>query len=270
MVDFNVILQNINDWIVASIPKITVAVITLFIGWKLIGFFIRMLNKAWKKKRIDPSLRHFLEKLISGGLKILLLVSVASMMGFATTSFIAIIGAAGLAVGLALQGSLANFAGGVLILMFKPFNIGEFIETQGHSGTVKHIDIFNTILTTPDNKTIILPNGAISNGSIVNYSREEKRRVDITIGISYNDDAKKAEKLLLDIATKHKLVLKNPEPFVRLNELGDNSVNFAIRIWTKRENYWSVYFDMMDTIKYEFDKEGISFPYPQMDIHMQK
>ncbi len=270
MVDFTIILENANNWLVTMGPKIIIALITLFVGWKLIGFFVRILEKIWTKRKMDASLRHFLERLISVTLKILLLITIVANLGVQTTSFVALIGAAGLAVGLALQGSLANFAGGVLILMFKPFVIGDYIKAQGEEGIVKHIDIINTTMLTLDNKTIIIPNGNLSNNTIINYTKEALRRVDITIGISYDDDIKKAEKILMDIINKHKLTLKNPEPFVRVSELGDNSVNFALRAWCKTENYWDVYFDIMELVKITFDEQGVSFPYPQMDVHLHK
>jgi small conductance mechanosensitive channel len=190
------------------------------------------------------------------------------MVGIATTSFVAILGAAGLAIGLALQGSLANFAGGVLILLFKPFKVGDYIEAQGYSGTVNEIQIFNTILKSLDNKTIIIPNGNLSNDCITNYSTEPLRRVDFVFGIGYEDDIKKAKEVLLTIIKSDSRVLKEPEPFVSIGELGDSSVNFTVRVWCNKEAYWDVYFDMFEKVKLEFDKQGISIPFPQRDVHL--
>ena len=251
-------------------PKLLLAIITLIVGLRLIKWVVKLATRGLSHKKVDASLRHFLEALIRISLKVLLFVSVISMLGVATTSFVAIIGAAGLAIGLALQGSLANFAGGVLILFFKPFKVGDYIESNGYAGTVKKIMIFNTVLNTIDNATIILPNGVVSNNPLKNYSAEKLRRVDITFGIAYEDDFFKAQKILRKIIDKHAKILKDPEPFVRLSELGDSSVNIATRNWVKKEDYWDVYFDLMETVKKEFDKNKISIPYPQMDVHVKK
>lgn len=220
------------------------------------------------KKDTDPSLVSFLTSLVSIGLKALLLISVAEMVGIQTTSFIAILGAAGLAVGLALQGTLANFAGGVLILLFKPYKVGHLIEAQGHTGWVKEIQIFVSILTTPDNKTVIIPNGAISNGNITNYSTLGQIRVDLVMGISYESDIRKAKSILLDVMQKHPKVLKDPAPFVGVVELGDSSVNLAVRPHSTPEDYWTVYFDIYEEGKIALDESGITIPFPQVDVHM--
>ena len=190
------------------------------------------------------------------------------MLGIETTSFVAILGAAGLAVGLALQGGLANFAGGVLILIFKPFKVGDFIDAQGHAGVVSEITVFTTVLKTPDNKTIIIPNGALSNGSMVNYSTEEKRRVDMVFGIGYGDDIAKAKQVLKRIVDEDERVLKDPAPQIVVAELADSSVNFNFRVWCTGSDYWSIYFDMNEKVKLEFDKEGVSIPFPQRDVHL--
>ncbi len=251
-------------------PRILYSLIVLVVGFWIIKRVKILLNKRLSKKNSDPSLRHFLTSLVSISLKVLLLVSIASMLGIATTSFIAVLGAAGLAIGLALQGSLANFAGGVLILLFKPFRVGDYISAQGFEGSVKRIEIFNTILTTVDNKTVVIPNGNLSNGAVVNFSKEPLRRVDLTFGIGYDDDIKKAKKILEQIVGNQKSVLKDPEPFVRIGELADSSVNFTVRLWVKKEDYWTVYFDMIEQVKLGFDKAKISIPYPQMDVHMKR
>jgi small conductance mechanosensitive channel len=190
------------------------------------------------------------------------------MIGIATTSFIAVLGAAGLAVGLALQGSLANFAGGVLILIFKPYNVGDLVEAQGHLGVVKEVQIFNTILLSPSNKRIIIPNGAVSNGSIVNYSVEGKLRVDLVIGISYESDIPKAKDVLFSAMADHELVLKDPEPNVAVSTLADSSVNLVVRPWCKAEDYWQVYFDITEAAKVNLEANGVSIPFPQRDVHL--
>ncbi|MEE4281082.1 MAG: mechanosensitive ion channel domain-containing protein, partial [Pseudomonadales bacterium] len=203
-------------------------------------------------------------------LKALLFVLVVTQLGVKTSSLVAIIGAAGLAIGLALQGSLANFAGGVLILMFRPYKIGDFVDAQGISGTVSAIQIFNTIIKTPDNKVIIVPNGSISNGIITNFSAEETRRVDFVFGIGYNDDIAKTKETLKAIFAADERIFSDPEPFVVLSELADSSVNFTCRVWVNASDYWAVYFDTMEAVKLRFDAENISIPYPQRDVHMHQ
>ena len=256
------------DFLWEIIPDLLWAIAALVIGLWVIKLLIKGADRAMEKGNVEISLRKFILSLLSIGLKVLLLISVASMLGIATTSFVAVIGAAGLAVGLALQGSLANFAGGVLILFFKPYKVGDVIETQGHIGKVDAIQVFNTILKTPDNKTIIIPNGAISNGSIVNFSTEDKRRVDMTFGIGYEDDLKKAKSILMDLLEKDERVLSDPAPQVLLSELADSSVNFTVRAWVKSADYWDLFFDMQEKVKLSFDENNISIPYPQHDVHL--
>ena len=200
----------------------------------------------------------------------MLVISVLGMLGIEMTSFVAILGAAGLAVGMALSGTLQNFAGGVMILIFKPFKNGDFIEAQGHTGTVSEIQIFNTILKTPDNKTIIIPNGGLSTSSMTNYSTEEKRRVDWTFGIGYGDKTDNAKEVLTQLMSEDNRILNDPAPFVAVSELADSSVNFAVRAWVKAEDYWGVYFDMNEKVYNTFDEKGLNIPYPQMDVHLHK
>ena len=190
------------------------------------------------------------------------------MLGIQMTSFIAILGAAGLAVGMALSGTLQNFAGGVMILIFKPFKAGDFIDAQGYQGTVSEIQIFNTILKTPDNKTVIIPNGGLSTGAMVNYSTEKLRRVDWTVGIGYGDDADKAKDVIMKMCNADDKILKDPEVFIAISALADSSVNFAVRAWVKAEDYWSVYFALNENIYKTFEKEGLNIPFPQMDVHV--
>jgi len=249
-------------------PKLLLAIAVLIIGLWVIKMVLRGVRKAMEKGRTDISLQRFLLSLVSILLKALLFISVASMVGIATTSFVAILGAAGLAVGLALQGSLANFAGGVLILLFKPFKVGDFIDAQGHAGSVHSIQVFHTILKTPDNKTIIIPNGALSNGSIVNFSTESQRRVDMSFGIGYTDDIAKAKSIIKRLVDSDQRILQDPAPAIVLSELADSSVNFAVRVWCNASDYWGIFFDMQEKVKLEFDKKGVSIPFPQQDVHV--
>lgn len=251
-------------------PKLLLTIIVLIVGLWIIKRVVNVVKKGLDASKTDVTLAKFLASLTSIILKALLFISVASMVGIETTSFIAILGAAGLAIGLALQGSLANFAGGVLILMFRPYKIGDFVDAQGVTGTVSAIQIFNTVIKTPDNKVIIVPNGSISNGIITNFSAEETRRVDFVFGIGYNDDIAKTKATLKDIFGADERVFKDPEPFVVLSELADSSVNFTCRVWVKASDYWAVYFDTMETVKLRFDAENISIPYPQRDVHMHQ
>ena len=226
------------------------------------------LGKALEKGGIEATLQKFLANLTNVGLKALLLISVAAMIGIETTSFIAVLGAAGLAIGLALQGSLGNFAGGVLILIFRPYRVGDFIETSGHMGTVKSIEIFNTIMTTPDNKTIIIPNGGVSNNPIVNFSKQATRRVDIVFGISYDDDLRVGKEVLTKLITADERIHAEPAPMIVISSLGDNCVNITTRSWVDAANYWPVHFDLMENGKLELEAAGLSIPYPQRDVHV--
>jgi small conductance mechanosensitive channel len=246
------------------------AAITLVIGLWIIRIITRVTGKALERTKVELSLRKFLLGLVSIVLKTLLAVSVVAQLGVATTSFVAILGAAGLAVGLALQGSLANFAGGVLILLFKPYKIGDFIDAQGIAGKVKEIQVFNTVVTTPDNKTVIVPNGAMSNGIITNFSTQPMRRVDMSFGIGYNDDIDRAKALLDNLVTADTRILKDPAPQIAVSELGDSSVNFVVRVWCNTADYWEIFFAMQEDVKKTFDQNSISIPFPQRDVHLYK
>ncbi len=260
--------QKLIDLAIQYGPKLLLTIVVLIVGLWIVKLLVKATNKAMERSGVEASLRKFLSTLFRVLLKVLLLISVATMLGIETTSFVAILGAAGLAVGLALQGGLANFAGGVLILIFKPFKVGDFIDAQGHAGVVSEITVFTTVLKTPDNKTIIIPNGALSNGSMVNYSTEEKRRVDMVFGIGYGDDISKAKQILRRIVDEDERVLKDPAPQIVVAELADSSVNFNFRVWCTGADYWDIFFDMNEKVKLEFDKEGISIPFPQRDVHL--
>jgi small conductance mechanosensitive channel len=249
-------------------PKVVLAIVTLIVGLWLINRFVGVLDTKLGKK--DPTLNKFLCGLLSVILKILLLISVASMVGIATTSFIAIVGAAGLAVGLALQGSLANFAGGVLILIFKPFKVGDVIDAQGYLGSVREISILYTIVDTFDNRRIIIPNGQLANASLTNLSAYETRRCDMSFGIGYGDDIDKAKAICKRLIEEDERALKDPEPLIVVGALGESSVDLTVRAWTKSADLWPFYWDMHEKVKKAFDAEGITIPFPQRDVHMIK
>lgn len=249
-------------------PKLALAIITLVIGLWIISLVVKVLEKALKTSKTDETLIPFLKSLTSWVLKVLLFISVASMVGIATTSFVAVLGAAGLAVGLALQGSLSNFAGGVLLLIFRPYKIGDLIESQGQLGIVKEIQIFNTILTTFQNKTIILPNSAVSSNSIVNVTANGTVRVDMEIGISYDSNISQAREVILETIAKNDKVLKDPACVVGVNALADSSVNLLVMPWCKTDDYWDVYFGVREDIKNALDAANITIPFPQRDVHI--
>ncbi len=251
-------------------PDFVKAILVLIIGLIVIKWIVKLLDKMMAKKDVDASLRPFLRSLTGTILKVMLLISVIQMVGVETTSFIAIIGAAGLAIGMALSGTLQNFAGGVIILILKPFKVGDWIDAQGYSGTVNQIQIFNTILKTPDNKTVYIPNGGLSTGALVNYSEEPTRRVDMVFGIGYGDDIDKAKEIINRLISSDSRILKDPAPTVTVAELADSSVNFNVRPWVKSGDYWGVYFDFQENVKKAFDEAGVNIPFPQMDVHIQK
>ncbi len=249
-------------------PQLVLAIVVLIVGLWLINRLVKVMARAMERSKMEPTLSRFLQSLVGIGLKVLLLISVASMVGIATTSFIAVLGAAGLAVGLALQGSLANFAGGALILMFRPYKVGDYITAQGVSGTVTDIQVFNTILTTPDNVRIIVPNGAMSNGIITNYSAEQTRRLDFVFNIGYTDNIDQAREIIMGIMNDEERIFSEPEPQVLLSNLGDNSVDLTVRTWVNADDYWPLKFGLTEKVKAAFDREGISIPFPQRDVHI--
>lgn len=260
---------DIQKWIDLAIQyglKIIGAIIIWIIGSWVIGRLLKAAKKVMNKGNYDVSLQKFLLNLIKWTLKVVLVIVVLGTVGVQTTSFAAILASIGLAIGLALQGSLGNFAGGVLIMIFKPIKIGDFIEAQSESGTVKEIGIFTTKLTTPDNKEIIIPNGALSNGNITNYSVEDTRRVDFTFGVGYDSDIKKTKEVILSVIDSHPLILKDPAAAVNVSELADSSINFFTRVWVKKEDYWAVKFDVTEQTKEALDKAGIEIPYPHIQL----
>jgi small conductance mechanosensitive channel len=250
--------------------KIGLALLIFIVGFLFAKFAAKTIRKVMETGHSDPGLVTFISSLTGTILKVLVFITAITQLGVEMTSFVALLGAAGLAIGMAFSGTLSNFAGGVMILVFKPFKVGEFVQAQGESGTVKEIHIFNTYLNTPDNKVIIIPNGPLANGNIVNFTRADKRRVDFTIGIAYGDDLKVAKELLAQFIAEEDRILKDPEPFIGLGSLGDSSVNITMRAWTKVEDYWPVFFKMNERVYNEFSDHNLNIPFPQMDVHLHQ
>ena len=260
-------------WIESAISwgtNILIAAAILIIGMMVVKKVSSVFTKLLKKKEFDESLTTFLVSMVAISLKIMVVITALGMLGVEMTSFIALLGAAGLAIGMAFSGTLGNFAGGIMILIFRPYKVNDYISAQGEEGFVKEIQIFNTILLTLDNKTIIVPNGAMANGNMTNFTFEETRRVDFTVGIGYGDDYDKAKSVLEGFISEDAKILKDPEAFIGLAELADSSVNLTVRVWCKTEDYWDVFFKMNERIYKEFEGAGLNIPYPQMDVHIHK
>lgn len=268
--EFNLeeIWNSISDMIYEYGLKILGAIILLIVGRWIIKAIVKRFVKTLNKREVDPTIIPTIRGVVNVALMAALIFAVIGIVGIPTSGFIAVFGAAGLAIGLALQGSLSNFAGGILILTLKPFKAGDFVEVNGQSGTVHSVTIINTILRTTDNKIIYLPNGAVAGANITNFTQEDKRRWDKVFGIGYDDDFEKAKQIIQDLLAADERVHKDPAPFVRVTNLGDNSVDLQVRAWTDTSELWNVNFDMIEKVKKEFDKQGISFPYPQRDVHL--
>jgi small conductance mechanosensitive channel len=266
--DFNNIIPNLQAFAALYGLKIIAALVIFVVGRWVARALRNVAKKMMVKGDVDETLISFVGNLTYITLLAFVIIAALNQLGIQTTSFIAVIGAAGLAIGLALQGSLANFAAGVLMIIFRPFKAGDFIEGAGVAGVVEGVQIFATQLKTPDNKTIIVPNAKMMSDNITNYSAKDTRRVDMVIGVGYGDDLKKVREILEDILAKDDRILEDPAPTIGVLELGDNSVNFAVRPWVKTEDYWGAYFDVTETVKRRFDEEGISIPYPQRDVHL--
>ena len=264
-----VIEQTIRAGIEAG-KSILLALVIFLVGRFLIGLINKLAARMMERKHLDASIQSFLKSFINILLTILLLISVVSALGVNTTSFAALLASAGVAVGMALSGNLQNLAGGIIILLFKPYKVGDYVDAQGVSGTVKEIQIFHTILQTVDPKVIYVPNGALSSGSVVNYSLSEDRRIEWSIGVEYGTDAEKVKSTLLSIASADGRILQDPAPFIALSGLGESSVDFVLRAWVKNADYWDVYFDLNRQIYEVFGQKGISFPFPQMVVHQAK
>lgn len=248
--------------------KVLAAIVVFIIGRWVAKGLRNLARRVMEKKGVDPTLISFVVNLTYIALLVFVIIAALGQLGIQTTSFIAIIGAAGLAIGLALQGSLSNFAAGFLMIIFRPFKVDDFIEGAGTAGTVEEIQIFTTTLKTPDNKTVIIPNASLTSGNIVNWTVKGTRRVDLVMGIGYEDDIDKARKIMEDVIATDERILKDPAPMIAVAELADSSVNFTVRPWAKAGDYWGVYFDLNEKIKKAFDAEGISIPFPQRDVHV--
>lgn len=268
--DLTKYIDTIATYVSEYSLKIVAALLIFIIGKMIIKRLTSFAKHIMEKANVDQTIVEFAESLIYFILLLVVVLAALNSLGINTTSFIAIFGAAGLAIGLALQGSLANVGAAVLIIIFRPFKVGDFISAGGATGTVEDVNMFSTIITPIDNRTIIVPNASVIGGNIVNYSMKSQRRVDHTFGIGYNDDLKLAKETLMQIMLDDDRVLSEPEPFVGVGELGDSSVNFTFRAWVKTEDYWDVHFDTIEKVKLTFDEKGISIPYPQMDIHTHK
>ena len=262
-------IDYIKNYVLEYSPKLISAFIILFVGLWATSIITKLVKKLMRKREIEPTLILFVGNLIFWALRILVLVTVITQLGIGTSSFVAILGAAGLAVGLALQGSLSNFAGGVLIILLKPFKVGDVIEAQGIIGTIKEIKMFSTVITLPENKTAIIPNASLSNDKIINFTVNGTLRVELVIGVDYGSNFKQVKEVVFNILEKHPLILKEPAPSVFVKSLNNSSVDFAIRPWTKAEDYWTVHAEILETCKLAFDEAGIEIPYPHQ-VEIQK
>jgi small conductance mechanosensitive channel len=262
------ILQKIWELTTIYGLKIVIALLILFFGRIIAKLVSKIVGRLMERSKIDPTIIRFVSSLTYIALIAFVIIAALGQLGIQTASFIAVVGAAGLAVGLALQGSLANFAAGFLMIIFKPFKVGDYIEGGGVAGTVEEISIFTTILTSPDNKTIIVPNAKLTEDNIVNWTIKGTRRVDMVMGIGYGDDIDKARQVINDVLAAESRLLKDPAPLVAVVELADSSVNFVVRPWVKASDYWGVYFDLTEKMKKAFDANGISIPFPQRDVHV--
>lgn len=263
-------LEKLYEWVITRGVNVFFGVIFLSIGWKVINKTLKRIRRILESKNADPTITRFLDNVMNVTLKTVLTIIILQYIGVNLTGLTTIVASAGVALSLALKGSLANLAGGVIILVARPFNVGDFIETTEHSGVVEKISIFYTYLVTFDNKQILIPNGILTDSSIVNYSSKEIRRVDLTFSVSYEEDVIRVKNVLINILKNNELVLEEPEFFVGISMHGDSAINFIVKAWCKTEDYWTVYYDLLETVKIKFDEEGISIPYPQMDLHVKK
>lgn len=264
----NEVINKLIDGSISLGGKILGAVIIYIIGKFIVNWANKLFAKMLNKRKVEPSIQSFLKSIVNITLLVLLFLAVIGQLGIELTSFAALLASAGVAVGMALSGNLSNFAGGVIILVFRPYKVGDYIEAStGASGTVTDIQIFHTVLTTPDNKVIFAPNGAMSGAVVTNYSRKDIRRVDFSFGVEYGTDFKQAQTILMEVINKDSRILKDPAPFVELGTLADSSVNITVRVWVKAADYWDVNFDMNKNVYTIFNERGISFPFPQLTVH---
>lgn len=263
-------LEKLYEWVITRGVNVFFGIIFLSIGWKVINKTLKRIRRILESKNADQTITRFLDNVMNVTLKTVLIIIILQYIGVNLTGLTTIVASAGVALSLALKGSLANLAGGVIILVARPFNVGDFIETTEYSGVVEKISIFYTYLVTFDNKQILIPNGILTDSSIVNYSSKEIRRVDLTFSVAYEEDVIRVKNVLINILKKNELVLEEPEFFVGISMHGDSAINFIVKAWCKTEDYWTVYYDLLETVKIKFDEEGISIPYPQMDLHVKK
>ena len=263
----DLIIEKLIDMCISAGKNILIAIIVYIVGRFLISLIQRVMGNMLSRRKVEISIQTFLKSLVSILLNVLLIVSVVGALGINTTSFAALLASAGVAIGMALSGNLQNFAGGLIILFFKPYKVGDWIESQGVSGTVKEIQIFHTILTTGDNKVIYIPNGAMSSGVVTNYNTQTTRRVEWIVGVDYGEDYNKVQQIVRDILTSDKRILSDTAPFIALNALDASSVNVVARVWVNTADYWGVYFDINKTIYETFNEKGINFPFPQLTVH---
>ncbi len=270
------ITLNAMQDIMAKIPrffkdyglKVLGAVAILVLGWLLSKILVKILKKTFAKTNLDVSLEKFIIKTVDICIKIIVVIATISSLGVSTTGLIAAFSAAAVAISLALKDSLSNIAGGILMLLTQPFKTGDYIEADGYSGTVLQIDMIHTVLRTPDNRQVVIPNGQLVNKTIVDYSKESTRRMDLQFGIGYDNDPELAKKIILECANAHDMTLKDPEPFARVTEHADSAVIITMRVWCMSENYWTLHFDLLEKVRVEFDRNGISIPYNQLDVHV--
>lgn len=261
------ILHQCADWALESGKNILVAIVIYIVGRYIIKLLMKLMNGMMERRKIDPTIQSFLRSFVKILLTTLLIITVVSALGVDTASFAALLASAGVAVGLALSGNLQNLAGGIIVLLFRPFRVGDFVEAQGVSGTVKEIQIFHTLLVTVDNKIVYVPNGALSSGNITNYSANDLRRVDFVFSVEYGQEIGKVRNVLTDLIKADKRILQDPEPFIALSELAESSIDFTVRVWVKSEDYWGVHFDLRENVYTEFNKQDISFPFTQITVH---
>lgn len=264
------LLQTVAGWLMQNGIKLIIGLIVLFIAFKIVNFIAKRLQRRLDKKNVDKTIANVTVKASKLVLKIMVFLLFLGYVGIETAGIGTIIGSVSVCIGLAVQGSLSNFAGGIVILVMRPFKLGDFIEAQGHSGTVTDIKMFYTYLNTPDNKVVMIPNGALGNGDIINYSKEEERRVDLVFSVDYSTDLKLAKEIIEKEIENHQLILKDKEYFVRLGEMAASSLDIKTRVWVKNADYWTVYFDLLENVKKKFDENNISVPFNQLDVHITK
>ncbi|MGL5382660.1 MAG: mechanosensitive ion channel family protein [Culicoidibacterales bacterium] len=267
--DFNILLADFLAWLIPSSLKLALGLVVLSIGWRLIGHFMKIFVKLLQARATDETLVVFLEAIFTSALRVVLILTAMGIVGLDTASLVALFASAGLAIGLAMQGSLSNFAGGVIILFLRPFKVGDFISDTTHSGTVEAIKIFYTELLTVDNKVVFIPNGSLANGSITNYTARDTRRLDFTFGISYQTDINQARTIINQVLAQHPDVLSDPAPFIGVREHASSSVNLVVWVWCPTSTYWATYYDVIEQVKIAFDAANVEIPFPQLDVHMK-